>query len=123
MPLIPGRADGHVDAHVHYPCGAAGPSWSVDAPGDLRTWPSPLGTGPSLKYDSKVFETKFGQDSQNRYGGGPRGGEQWRVLIRGYLLGRVPMMKYALKWAEDFGNNEISLMAVESLRPLLDEDP
>ncbi len=33
------------------------------------------------------------------------------------------MMKHVLKWAEDHGNVEISLAAVESLRPHLDEDP
>ena len=75
-----------------------------------------------LKYDAKIFETKFAQESRNQFDGS-KGGEAWKVLIRGYLLGKIPMMKHILKWAEDNKTTEIHTGAVGSLGPYLDEDP
>ena len=60
------------------------------------------GVAPVHRVDSKVFETKFGQEHKNQFAGN-KGGEAWKVLMRGYLLGRVPVMKYLLEWAADFG--------------------
>ena len=73
---------------------------------DPSRWPPKTGSPPTLKYDSKVFETKFAQESKNQFDGG-KGGEAWKVLIRGYLLGKIPMMKYVLKWAEDSKSVEV----------------
>ena len=58
-----------------------------------EAWPPRTGSLPTLKFDSKVFETKFAQESKNQYDGGSKGWEAWRVHIRGYLLSMVPMMK------------------------------
>ena len=88
-----------------------------------EAWPAKIGTPPVLKFDSKVFETKFAQESKNQYDGGNKGGEAWKVFIRGYLLSKVPMMKYMLKWAEDFGTVVITPMNVMSMSMYLDEDP
>ena len=86
-------------------------------------WPPVIGLAPTLRFDSKVFETKTASENKNQYDGGDKGGESWKTLIRGYLLGRVPMMKWVLKWAEDFGNNFIDPTHIQSLRNYLDEDP
>ena len=85
-------------------------------------WPAPTGLPGYLRCDSKIFETKFGQDAKNQYGG-LKNGEQWKVLIRGYMIGKLPMTKYILKWAEDFGTREILPGDVASIKPYLDEDP
>ena len=85
-------------------------------------WPAPTGNPPTLKFDSRNFETKVGQESKNQYDGG-KGGEAWKVLIRGYLLGRVPMMGCLLKWAEDHGGNNVTMEGIQQLINFLDEDP
>ena len=71
-----------------------------------------------LKYDAKIFETKFAQESRNQFDDS-KGGEAWKVLIRGYLLGKIPMMKHILKWAEDSKTTEIHTGAVGSLGPYI----
>ena len=86
-------------------------------------WPPTTGTAPTLRYDSKIFETKFSQESRNQYDGGAKGGEAWKVLIRGYTLGKIPMMKYLLKWAEDHATAEVTAQGLRGLAPYLDEDP
>ena len=85
-------------------------------------WPPRAWCSPTLKYDSKIFETKFAQEAKNTYDGS-KGGEAWKVLIRGYLLGRVPMMKYVLKWAEDHGSNPVTAQGIAGLVDYLDEEP
>ena len=104
--------------------GAPGPQDRSNGPGDGRSWPwpAPTGAGQFWRYDSEIFEVKFAQDSKNQFNG-HKGGEAWKVLTRGYLLGRIPMMKYLLKWAEDQGTNEITLQDLHGLAPHLDEDP
>ena len=103
--------------------GVAGVHGGAQAGGDAGTWPPRVGCGPSLRYDSKTFETKFAQESRNQYDGGRKGGEAWKVLIRGYLLGKVPMMRYVLKWAEEHGAHEVTAPGIQGLAPFLDEDP
>ena len=75
-----------------------------------------------LKYDSRVFETKFGQESKNQFDGS-KGGEAWKVLIRGYLLGKVPMMGPILKWVEEHGSQPVTEAGIVGLMMKLDEDP
>ena len=70
-----------------------------------------------------MFETKFGQDSKNQFDGGQKGGEQLKVLIRGYFVGKLPIMKHLLAWAERHGTVPISESEVEALRCHLDECP
>ena len=55
-----------------------------------------------------MFEIKFGQDSKNQFDGGQKGGEQWKVLIRGYFVGKLPIINYFLAWAELHGIVPIS---------------
>ena len=45
-----------------------------------EAWPAKVGSSPVLKFDSKVFETKFAQESKNQYDGGNTGGEAWKAL-------------------------------------------
>ena len=94
----------------------AGPHTSQPT-GGAEQWPPRTGQPPTLRCDAKVFETKFAQEGKNVYDGGAKGGEAWKVLIRGYLLGRVPMMKFLLKWAEDHGNAPIMPEVVAALAP------
>ena len=98
-------------------------AWGATSTGASTTsWPPPTGAVPTLKFDSRVFETKVGQDSKNQYDGG-KGGEAWKVLVRGYLLGKVPMMGHLLKWAEDHGAASVTMESISSLMGQLDEDP
>ncbi len=85
-------------------------------------WPPATGNAAKHGVDARIFETKFAQESRNQFAG-VRGGEAWKVLIRGYLLGRAPIMKFLLKWAEDFGTMEITSDAVQGLKMFMDEDP
>ena len=85
-------------------------------------WPPATGNAAKHGVGARIFETKFAQESKNQFAG-VRGGEAWKVLIRGYLLGRAPIMKFLLKWAEDFGTMEITSDAVQGLKMFMDEDP
>ena len=98
-------------------------TWGTTTAGpSTASWPPPTGSIPSLKYDSRAFETKVGQESKNQYDGG-KGGEAWKVLIRGYLLGKAPMMGHLLKWAEDHGSASVTMESIGTLVGCLDEDP
>ena len=35
---------------------------------------------------------KFGQDKQNTFDGGQKGGENWKDFTRNYFIGRMPLM-------------------------------
>ena len=85
-------------------------------------WPAPTGSGPTLKCDAKFFEVKVAQDTRNQFDG-VKGGEAWKVLVRGYLLSRLPMMGHLLRWAECHGNREINPQMVNDLSSYLDEEP
>ena len=93
------------------PCGQA-----------LGQWPPRTGAAPWIRFDSgsKLLETKFGQDSKNQFDGGQKGGEQLKVLIRGYFVGKLPIMKHLLAWAERHGTVPISETMVLGLKPHLD---
>ena len=48
-----------------------------------------FGTGQALSYNAKLFDAKFKQDSKNQFDGGLNGGDAWKVLMRGYFVGKV----------------------------------
>ena len=54
---------------------------------DPTSWPPRTGSSPTLKYDGKIFETKFAQEQRNQFDG-VKGGEAWKMIIRGYPLGK-----------------------------------
>ncbi len=85
-----------------------------------------LATGPArdrrLFHDSKIFESKFAQEGRNQYGGG-KDGASWRILIRGYFVGKMPVCKQLLQWAEEFKNVAITMQDVQNLAGWMEEDP
>ena len=62
-------------------------------------------------------------DSKSPYDGSDNNGINWKNLIRGFLVGRVPLMRQLLQWAEDHGAAEIVNGEVEALGPYADESP
>ena len=82
----------------------------------------PMGLDPKLAFDSKVFETKYAQDTRNQFDGG-KTGASWRTLIRGYIMSRCPIAKYLLQWAEDFKKEKITMEHVQNLDPIMGENP
>ncbi len=75
-----------------------------------------------LYYDSKIFESKFAQETRNQFNGG-KDGASWRVLIRGYIVGKLPMAKWLLQWAEDYKAVGIPMADVNALAARMEEDP
>ena len=71
---------------------------------------------------SKIFEVKYAQFSENRFDG-DKNGEHWKGRTRNYFCGVLPAAKSLLEWAEGFGKNEITQRDVEGLRNFFDEDP
>ena len=78
---------------------------------------------PKLTYDSKLLDIKTAMDARNQYDGSEKTGEAWKEATRRFLLLRVPMYKHVLKWAEDFGAEEIGMHKVQELGYYLDEGP
>ena len=75
-----------------------------------------------LYYDSKTFESKFAQEQRNQFNGG-KGGAAWRVFIRGYIVGKLPLAKWLLQWAEDYKAAEIPMEDVKALAAQMEECP
>ena len=85
-------------------------------------WPPATGNAAKHGVDARIFETKFAQESKNQFAG-VRGGEAWKVLIRGYFVGRLPVCKQLLQWAEEFKGNSIAMQDVQGLAGWMEEDP
>ena len=79
-----------------------------------EAWPAPTGNGPTLKCDSELFEVKVAQDVRNQFDG-VKGGEVWKVLVRGYLMSWLALMGHLSKLAENHGNKEITPLEVNGL--------
>ena len=79
--------------------------------------------GPrKIFYDSKIFETKVALEKVNQYDGG-KTGHSWKSLIKGYLVGKLPVMGKLLTWAEEFKKVPITGDHVMNLRMTMEDDP
>ena len=102
--------------------GAAGPWQSCHSGGAAGPWPARTWSHPTLTTQSKIFEVKYAQFSENMFDG-DKDGEHWKGRTRNYFCGFLPAVKSLLEWAEGFGKNEITQRDVEGLRNFFDEDP
>ena len=75
--------------------GAAGPWQSCHSGGAAGPWPARTWTHPTLTTQSKIFEVKYGQFSENRFDG-DKDGEHWKGRTRNYFCGLLPAVKSLL---------------------------
>ena len=82
-----------------------------------------FGKGQMLSYNSKLFDAKFGQESKNQFDGGLKGGDAWKVLMKGYFVGKLPEIDSLLAWAEKQSTNPITETMERSLELHFEECP
>ena len=122
-PTMPVQSPGHPHAGASSVAAEQGMFQNAPRPHGPAGWPPT--TGPparQLTCDSKIFETKYGQDPRNQYDGG-KTGASWHALTRAYLMSKAPILKHLLRWAEDFKKEKVTLDHVAALWPYVDEDP
>ena len=61
-------------------------------------------------------------EARHQFDGSEKTGEGWRGKIRDFLVGRIQVIKWLLKWADDFNTEVVTRAHVESLKPYMDED-
>ena len=54
-------------------------------------------------------------EARRQLDGSEKTGEGWRGKIRDFLVGRIQVIKWLLKWAEDFSSEVITRAHVENL--------
>ena len=74
-------------------------------------------------FDSRVLDVKHAMDVKHQYDGNDKDGESWKSRTRDYFVGRIPILKWLLKWAEDFGVEAVTKERIMSLYGYIDEDP
>ena len=117
---VPSGHDGSLRAPPGIPYGQA-PIYPGQAQAAQNQW-MPRGQDRRLYHDSKIFESKFAQEARNQFNGG-KDGASWKVLIRGYFVGRLPVCKQLLQWAEDYKANVITMQNVQELDGWIEENP
>ena len=98
---------GYSQASFPGPSGSAQDTtgWPVGSPWPSMVrgpagWPAPTGQERKHGIDSKALETKMAQDVRHQYDGG-KSGSSWRPMIKTYFMGKIPILKHLLQWAED----------------------
>ncbi len=59
----------------------------------------------------RIFDDKVALSEAYRFTGGD-GGERWRMKVRGYWISRFPALQGILNWAEEMGDDRITLEVI-----------